>query len=38
MMLPGEMPVRPVRAEVLRDAEPPVYPSDHFPVIIDLEF
>lgn len=37
MMLAGAPAMRASRAVVIRDAEPPVYPSDHFPVVVDLE-
>ena len=37
LMLPGGPALRPVSAEVIRDAEPPLYPSDHFPLVVDLE-
>jgi endonuclease/exonuclease/phosphatase family metal-dependent hydrolase len=30
--------VRALACEIIRDAEPPVYPSDHYPVIADIEF
>lgn len=29
--------LRPISCEIIRDAQPPVYPSDHYPVVAELE-
>lgn len=37
MVRQGENPVRVLSGAIVRDAEPPLYPSDHYPVIADLQ-
>jgi len=29
--------MHPLKCEIIRDAEPPIYPSDHYPVLAELE-
>lgn len=33
----AEKRFRPVSCEIIRDAQPPLYPSDHYPVVADFE-
>lgn len=37
MVRQGAGPVRVLSSEIVRDANPPLYPSDHYPVIADLQ-
>jgi endonuclease/exonuclease/phosphatase family metal-dependent hydrolase len=29
--------LRPISCEIIRDAQPPLYPSDHYPVVAEFE-
>ena len=37
MLLKGSAGLAPVSAQIVRDCEPPLYPSDHCPVVVDFE-
>jgi endonuclease/exonuclease/phosphatase family metal-dependent hydrolase len=37
LTLDGARPMRPLTCLIAHDQEPPVYPSDHYPVVADLE-
>jgi len=34
----GKTPVQTVSCQIIRDAEPPIYPSDHYPVLAEFAF
>ena len=34
---PGACQVEFAGAQIVRDARPPVYPSDHYPLVVDLD-
>jgi endonuclease/exonuclease/phosphatase family metal-dependent hydrolase len=37
MLRDAERKMRAVSARIIRDAEPPNFPSDHYPIIVDFE-
>ena len=37
LTLDGARPVRPLTCLIAHDQEPPVFPSDHYPVVADLD-
>ncbi|MEX0887734.1 MAG: endonuclease/exonuclease/phosphatase family protein [Phycisphaeraceae bacterium] len=38
LALPNPAPPHATNAHVIRDAEPPLYPSDHWPITVDLDW
>jgi endonuclease/exonuclease/phosphatase family metal-dependent hydrolase len=38
LMRCGADPARPKQCTIIRDCQPPLYPSDHYPVMADIEF
>ena len=36
MLRDGASTLRAASCEIVRDAAPPVYPSDHYPVVVDV--
>jgi len=36
MLRPGQSPVHTLSCTIVRDAEPPIYPSDHYPVVAEV--
>ena len=34
----GDFQLKTEQCDIIRDAEPPIYPSDHYPVIADIQF